>query len=154
MNRAGPRLTRRSLPMALLRAREAVMTRFRPLLAKHGVTEQQWRVVRILGEAGPLDATELASRAAILTPSLTRIIRDLGERKLISKRRNPGDSRRLVLDVTAKARQMIIEMLPDITAAYEALETAFGAERLDALLDTLEALDATVPSTTGPPSSR
>ncbi|MGH7006661.1 MAG: hypothetical protein ACREIP_22160, partial [Alphaproteobacteria bacterium] len=33
----------RSLPMQLLRAREAVMQRFRPMLHQHGVTEQQWR---------------------------------------------------------------------------------------------------------------
>ena len=39
-----------SLPMALLRAREAVMRRFRPGLRCHGVTEQQWRVLRALAE--------------------------------------------------------------------------------------------------------
>ena len=42
--------TRRSLPIALLRARETVMHRFRPLLASHDLTEQQWRVIRVLGE--------------------------------------------------------------------------------------------------------
>ena len=40
----------RSLPMQLLRAREAVMQRFRPMLHQHGVTEQQWRVIRVLVE--------------------------------------------------------------------------------------------------------
>ena len=33
-----PRNTRRSLPIALLRAREAVMTHFRPMLAAHELT--------------------------------------------------------------------------------------------------------------------
>jgi hypothetical protein len=42
-----PRDTRRALPIALLRAREAVMVRFRPILRYHGVTEQQWRVMRV-----------------------------------------------------------------------------------------------------------
>ena len=42
----------RSIPIALLRAREAVMAHFRPLLADRGYTEQQWRVLRILNEYG------------------------------------------------------------------------------------------------------
>ncbi|MGO7998126.1 hypothetical protein ACC734_37775, partial [Rhizobium ruizarguesonis] len=61
-----PRDTRRSLPIALLRAREAVMGHFRPMLALHDVTEQQWRVIRILAEAGTLDASEMSERAFIL----------------------------------------------------------------------------------------
>ena len=75
-----PRDTRHSLPMALLRAREAVMSRFRPLLAEHDINEQQWRVIRVLGEAGTLDASEVAERTFILAPSLTRMIKTLEER--------------------------------------------------------------------------
>ncbi len=129
--------------MALLRAREAVMSRFRPLLAGHGVTEQQWRVIRILGESGPLDATELAGRCVILGPSLTRIIRDLATRRLITRKADREDGRRVVLDVTAKARSMIISMLPEIRDVYDALELEFGTERLEQVLDVLEELAET-----------
>jgi len=38
----------RSLPMSLLRAREAVMRQFRPSLRRHDLTEQQWRILRAL----------------------------------------------------------------------------------------------------------
>ena len=38
----------RSLPMQLMRAREAVMKRFRPHLTERGLTDQQWRVIRPL----------------------------------------------------------------------------------------------------------
>jgi homoprotocatechuate degradation regulator HpaR len=126
--------------MALLRARESVMAHFRPLLARHGVTEQQWRVIRVLGESGPLDATELSARCAILMPSLTRMIRDLAARELVSKRRDARDGRRLILDVTPRAGGMIAGMLPEINAAYQAIEAEFGKERLERLLDALEAL--------------
>ncbi|MDP7101742.1 MAG: hypothetical protein QF503_11390, partial [Rhodospirillales bacterium] len=50
----------RSLPMALLRAREAVMERFRPSLRTHGLTDQQWRVLRALYDHGQKDLGELA----------------------------------------------------------------------------------------------
>lgn len=140
MSKPTPRLTRRSLPMALLRAREAVMSRFRPLLAAHGVTEQQWRVIRILGESGPLDATELSKRCVILMPSLTRIIRTLTERRLITRSSDRADGRRIALDVTPKARTMIISMLRDIERVYVALELEFGQARLERTLDVLETL--------------
>ena len=58
----------------MLRAREAIMLSFRPLLAKHGFTEQQWRVLRVLGEKGTSDAGQVAFEACILAPSLSRII--------------------------------------------------------------------------------
>ncbi|MGO7418398.1 MarR family transcriptional regulator, partial [Rhizobium ruizarguesonis] len=78
---------RRSLPIALLRARAAVMGHFRPMLALHDVTEQQWRVIRLLAEAGTLDASEMSERAFILAPSPTRILRSPKERGFINKRK-------------------------------------------------------------------
>ena len=64
-----PQRVRRALPIALLEAREAVMSRFRPMLATHDITEQQWRVLRVLAEAGPLEATELARPRSCWRPA-------------------------------------------------------------------------------------
>jgi DNA-binding MarR family transcriptional regulator len=52
-------LTHRNLPLLLLQARERVMARFRPILNEHGITEQQWRIVRLLLEEGPLEPREI-----------------------------------------------------------------------------------------------
>ncbi|MDU2926702.1 MAG: homoprotocatechuate degradation operon regulator HpaR, partial [Bradyrhizobium sp.] len=46
-----------SLPMALLRAREAVMRQFRPILRQHGLTEQQWRILRALAAVDAIEVT-------------------------------------------------------------------------------------------------
>ncbi len=67
----------RSLPMSLLRAREAVMRQFRPSLRSHGLTEQQWRILRALAAVDTIEVTELARMAFLLGPSLSRILRDL-----------------------------------------------------------------------------
>ncbi|WP_421904785.1 MarR family transcriptional regulator [Mameliella sp.] len=69
--------TQRTLPIALLRAREAVMERFRPMLRDIDVTEQQWRVLTVVREAGEIDATQLARAACVLAPSLTRTLKSL-----------------------------------------------------------------------------
>lgn len=135
-----PRATRRSLPIALLRAREAVMSHFRPMLAEHGVTEQQWRVIRVLDEAGMLDASEVAERAFILAPSLTRMIRSLEERGFISKHKDKLDGRRVLLKIAPAGQAIIRDVLPDSQTIYAALEDHYGRERLDRLVDLLDEL--------------
>src|ERR1700743_256876 len=76
----------RSLPMSLLRAREAVMRQFRPALRKHDLTEQQWRILRALAAIDTIEVTELARTAFLLGPSLSRILRDLDARGLIERK--------------------------------------------------------------------
>jgi homoprotocatechuate degradation regulator HpaR len=135
-----PRATRRSLPITLLRAREAVMSHFRPMLAKHDVTEQQWRVVRVIFEAGTLDASEVAERAFILAPSLTRMIRSLEERGFISKHKDISDGRRVLLRIAPAGETIIREVMPDSRKIYQDLETRFGQERMNILLELLDEL--------------
>ena len=135
-----PPSTRRSLPMTLLRAREVIMAHFRPMLARHDITEQQWRVLRVLAETGPLEATELAGRASILPPSLTRIIKALEERKLITRNRVKDDGRRALLAITPSGLALIEDLAPEHIAIYEAIEARYGAEQYEQLLDMLESL--------------
>ncbi|PLP56493.1 homoprotocatechuate degradation operon regulator HpaR [Mesorhizobium loti] len=135
-----PPSTRRSLPMTLLRAREVIMAHFRPMLARHDITEQQWRVLRVLAETGPLEATELANRASILPPSLTRIIKALEERQLITRNRVKDDGRRALLAITPSGVTLIEDLAPERIAIYEAIEGRYGAEQYEQLLDMLESL--------------
>jgi homoprotocatechuate degradation regulator HpaR len=133
-----PRNTRRSLPIALLRAREAVMSHFRPMLGAHDITEQQWRVIRILAEQETVDASELADKAFILAPSLTRIIRSLEERGIIAKLKDENDGRRVLLKITPAGMAIINEVAPESRMIYDRLESRFGREKLDLLLDLLD----------------
>jgi homoprotocatechuate degradation regulator HpaR len=128
--------------MALLRARESVMAEFRPMLNRHGVTEQQWRVIRVLAEAGELDASDVALRASILAPSLTRMIRTLEERKLIKRRSDKADGRRVILQIAPRGRDLIQDALPESLAIYEALERKFGSQKMNLLLDLLDEVGA------------
>src|SRR5437868_450503 len=92
----------RSLPMSLLRAREAVMRQFRPSLRHHGLTEQQWRILRALAANDGIEVTELAHVAFLLGPSLSRILRDLEARRLIERKAAKADLRRAVVTISAK----------------------------------------------------
>lgn len=137
-----PRERRRSLAIGLLKAREAVMSHFRPILADHDVTEQQWRVLRALSEAGQLDATEVAEKAFILAPSLTRMLRSLEERGLITREKDEADGRRVLLALAPAGQAVIDEVMPDSRRVYADIDARFGAKRIDMLLDMLEELAA------------
>src|SRR5881628_1357128 len=97
----------RSLPMSLLRAREVVMRQFRPSLRNHGLTEQQWRILRALTTVDAIEVTELARVAFLLGPSLSRILRDLEARDLIERRTAEADLRRGVVSISPKGMKLI-----------------------------------------------
>jgi len=128
---AGLRSFERSLPMALLRARETVMGRFRPILAAHGLTEQQWRVLRALDDQ---DATvsvgELADATFLLGPSLSRMLASLDERGLVKRSAGTSDARRADIGITSKGRALVAKVAPASEAAYRQIEAQVSIDDL------------------------
>jgi homoprotocatechuate degradation regulator HpaR len=131
----------KSLPMELLRAREAVMRRFRPALRTHGVTEQQWRILRAIAHAGPLEVSELAEATCLLAPSLSRILPDMEARQLISRKQADTDLRRSVISLERKGLRLIATHAPTAEEIYEEIAERFGAERLSQLFTLLGELE-------------
>jgi homoprotocatechuate degradation regulator HpaR len=134
----------RSLPMALLRAREAVMRQFRPSLRDHGLTEQQWRILRALTAVDAIEVTELARVAFLLGPSLSRILRDLEARHLIERRVAKADLRRAMVSISAKGLKLIEAVAPSSEAIYAAMTRRYGARQLAELQDMLYALESSL----------
>ncbi len=131
----------RSLPMSLLRAREAVMRQFRPSLRQHGLTEQQWRILRALAAVETTEVTELARTAFLLGPSLSRILRDLEARDLIERRVAQADQRRAVVSISNDGLKLIEAVAPSSEAIYAAITRRYGARKLAELQDMLHALE-------------
>ena len=130
-----------SLPMQLLRAREAAMAGFRPMLRKHGLTEQQWRVIRVLASEPELDATELANRSMLLAPSLSRILQFLEAEGLVTRKPHRADQRKMLLALTARGRRVFRAVGPDSEALYQQIEVQFGRRKLATLYHLLAELD-------------
>ncbi len=141
----GP-LSYRNLPMLLLRAREKMMLHFRPILTAHGLTEQQWRVIRALNEHGALESRHIADVCTISTPSLAGVLARMEAKRWITKTRMPHDYRRVRVSLTPSSRKLVRRIAADLQAAYIELERHIGAHQLaetyaavDALLAGLEA---------------
>lgn len=133
--------TSRSLPIALLRARERVMGPIRNLLTSAGITEQQWRVLRVLQEGGPMEPTRIAEDACLLLPSLTRILQKLEEKDLIHRARDSRDRRKRVVQIAPGGEAIIQDNLEASVELAENLRTQMGPERYDMLLDLLNTLE-------------
>lgn len=116
------------------------MSPIRPILAAAGVTEAQWRVLRVLDESGPLDPATTAREACVLLPSLTRIVRDLELRGMITREPHASDRRTFWLNVTPQAQELIAQHMAQSEAVFAEIEARLGTNNLVDLLDLLDKL--------------
>ncbi len=130
----------RSLPMSLLKAREAVMKKFIPHLRAHGLSPQQWRVLRALYENDGLEMSTLSERCYLLLPSLSRIIQNLEARALIARRISPHDQRCSLISLTETGVGLVQLMAPESEARYAHITQVFGYGKLELLYELLDEL--------------
>lgn len=130
----------RSLPMQLLKAREAVMKNFVPHLRAHGLTPQQWRVLRALYGKQVLELSEVSRRCFLLMPSLSRIVQNLESRGLISRSTSAADQRRSMVELTGEGEALVEQMMPESEARYQRITEAFGYGKLELLSELLDEL--------------
>jgi homoprotocatechuate degradation regulator HpaR len=136
--------------MLLLQARETVMAQFRPILNAHGVTEQQWRVLRALwqSEAGePLEPCQLSDACQIVGPSLAGVLRRMEETGWVQRSKMASDQRRVRVSLTPRSRRLVANIAPLIEARYEAMEALVGAGLIDQAYATLDRLLASLGAT-------
>ncbi len=123
--------------MQLLHARESAMSLFRPMLRSFGMTDQQWRVIRVLAAKKNIEAFELSKQSMILPPSLTRILRNLEEDGLIKRAIYKQDQRKVLINLTAKGRKKYRQIVPESERIYRSIEKTMGKKELDELLKRL-----------------
>ena len=137
-------LKHRNLPGLLLQARESIMGHTRPFLRSHGLSDQQWRVLRVLGSGQSLETGRVAKEAFLLGPSLTGVLTRMERDGLIARQKDPADQRRSVVSATPRGLQLVEQLSKDIARHYVGLEQAFGKDKLEELyllLDELIALE-------------
>jgi homoprotocatechuate degradation regulator HpaR len=132
----------RNLPRLLLQARESLMVRTRPSLREHGLSDQQWRVLRVLGEHGTVETGRVAREAYILGPSLTGVLARMERDGLVRRERDPADQRRTVIEATAKGLRMVERLSRSVEGHYQWLEQSLGKQKLAQLYRLLDELIA------------
>jgi homoprotocatechuate degradation regulator HpaR len=134
------------LPRLLLEAREAVMAHTRPSLRRHGLSDQQWRVLRVLGEhadeSAGVETGRVAREAYLLGPSLTGVLARMERDGLIERQRCAQDARRTVVKATPSGLAKVQALSETIEAHYAWMEQELGKTKLRALYELLDGVIA------------
>lgn len=138
---------------ALLGAREAVMAPIRPILREHGLSEQQWRLLRVLIDEGAMEISRAAEHSMIMAPSVTRMLKELTARKLIRRTPDRQDARRSILCIAPAGRALVQKTAEQTALVLKSYQRSFGARRYRALVAELKAFEGAV-SSAGPASDR
>jgi homoprotocatechuate degradation regulator HpaR len=127
-----------SLPMMLYRALDAVMPRFRIIFNEFGLTEQQWRVLRVLWQHDDIAFNELAGLTLIPAPSLVGVIDRLSKNGLVVRRRSDKDRRNVFIVATKHGNDLAEKVGPRVEQAYAALRTAVDSKDWEQLIRGLD----------------
>jgi homoprotocatechuate degradation regulator HpaR len=152
MRSAGGIVGRANLPLMLLQAREVLLQHFRPIFQAHGLTEQQWRIMRVVSDHDRLEQHEIASLCQISAPSLSNILSHLEEAGYVSRERSTDDQRKVFVTLAKRGQSLVKEIMPDVNTRYQELERALGMELMCSLFSVLDRLlslprDVVEPST-------
>src|SRR5690606_21951735 len=121
---------------------ESSIAHVRPILVEFGLTEQQWRVIRVLSRFRCLSAHDLAEKSCILSPSLSRILVRLEAEKLIVRKTDNIDQRALSIKLTAKGKRLHKKIEPLVEEQYQKLSKNLGKETLVNLMGMLQEFNA------------
>jgi homoprotocatechuate degradation regulator HpaR len=132
----------RSLPMMLYRTLDAVMPRFRQIFSEFGLTEQQWRVLRVLWQHDEIAFRELADLTLIPAPSLVGVVDRLTNSGLAERRRSDADRRNVFVRATRKGRALEAQVRPRVDQAYDELRSSVDAGTWNSLIAGLEQISS------------
>ena len=128
------------LLISLLRARESLIRKLLPIIRDHGLTPEQWRVIRALKLNGSMELSELSKECFLLAPSVSRIAQNLEKRELVVRKPVASDQRRSTLETTAKGDELFNQVAPEANAKQNEIKQAFSDEKCDLLFSLLNEL--------------
>jgi DNA-binding MarR family transcriptional regulator len=102
-----------------------------------GLSPRAWGVLSTLVESGPLTQIELATATSTDRTAMTYLIDELEERRLLERRRNPGDRRSYLIHLTPLGKKTQLDAAGELAKQADfLLEPLAPAERRQ-LIDSL-----------------
>ncbi|MDA1076131.1 MAG: MarR family transcriptional regulator [Proteobacteria bacterium] len=126
--------------MMLHRTLDAVMPEFRAIFSRFNLTEQQWRVLRVLWESDGLTLLDLSRQTLIPGPSLVGVIDRLERDQLVQRHRSTEDRRKVHIHTTPEGLTLQQEVSPLVEEVSTRLKDRLSVEAWQAMLTTLDQL--------------
>lgn len=113
----------------------------------------EWRTMAVLGRFGAMNANAVVERTAMDKVRVSRTITRLLRSGHITRRTDPRDRRRAILDVTAKGLAVYREIVPRALAVEARLLHELSERERDVLESALAKLEARVATVLGNPEN-
>jgi DNA-binding MarR family transcriptional regulator len=126
--------------LALYRTSDMLRRRFSQLVEPHGISLQQYNVLRILRGAGKMGipTLDIADRMIERTPGVTRLLDKLEAKHLVRRQRCPEDRRQVLCWITEPGMRLLAELDQPLAAAGISSMAPLPTGELRALIATLE----------------
>ena len=112
---------------------------------RYGITRREWRMICILAVHGVMSPSELALRAHLERPRVSRYITDLVKKKLLLRVTLPEDKRRAQIGITQAGLELYAALFPQSVALNNTVLKALTPSELKlfetALIRLTEAAD-------------
>jgi len=131
--------------MMLHRTLDTVIPLYRKVFKEHGITEQQWRILRVLWEINECTSAELAKKTLLPSPSMVGIIDRMSAKNLVSRNRSEQDRRIVHVSLTDKGRTLQDKLMPQVDAIYEQMMSRCDDEAWQVMINTMQTIIDTNP---------
>ena len=112
-----------TLPMQLYRTLDAIMPEYRNLFAKNNLTEQQWRILRVLWADNNITVAKLSEKTLLPAPSLVGILDRLVKKDLINRSRSKKDRREVKITLTQNGQKLLEAGAPRVLEIHTKLKS-------------------------------
>ena len=132
--------------LSVYRTSDVLQRLFVKLVEPHGISLQQYNVLRILRGAGKegTPTLDIADRMIEKTPGITRLLDKLEAKHLVRRKRCPEDRRQVLCWITEAGLNLLAELdKPVVQASVSCLQSLTQAE-LKQLISILEKVRAEV----------
>lgn len=128
----------KSLPMMLNRTLNTVIPMCRKVFKEHNISEQQWRILRVLCEITDCTSVELSTRTLLPSPSLVGIVNRMSTKGLLTRQRSSKDRRIVHISLTDKGHEVQAAIMPQIDDIYKQLMNRCDDESWENMINTLQ----------------
>ena len=128
--------------LSLLRTADQLKRDLASVVEPHGLTLQQFNVLRILRGSGSkgLPTLEIAERMIEQTPGITRLLDRLEKKALVRRARCPDDRRQVLVAITLGGLRLLAGLDGPVDGADNALLARLGSRRTITLIRLLDAV--------------
>lgn len=122
---------------------------YQSLTRQSDITPRQFGVLMALFQMGPLTQSALADRISCDRNTLSEMLKRMTERRLVSKKVNPGDRRSIQVQITASGEEALLKVVPATAQLQSAMLAPLREEDRAHFLKCLLTIAKSAPPTTG-----